>query len=152
MFAFFRQYSGSIEGLIALYNRSVNLATAHLWDGDSGEFNVPYVKHYLPGMRVLVVNLVYRMAGFYVAPGNPKKIKEWSDLARKDIRMVNRERGSGARVLLDESLRKRDIDSRDVLGYDDEETSHLAVASCVARGEAVMWGLAPKRRLCRCRM
>ena len=133
---FFRQYAGSIEGLIALYNRSVNLAAVHLWDGDSGEFNVPYVKHYLPGMRVAVVNLVYRMEGFYVAPGNPKKIKEWNDLARKDVRMVNRERGSGARVLLDENLRKRDIDSRDILGYDDEEMSHLAVASCVARGEA----------------
>lgn len=133
---FLRQYAGSIEGLIALYNRSVNLATAHLWDGDSGEFNVPYVKHYLPGMRVVVVNLVYRMEGFYVAPGNPKKIKEWADLARNDVRMVNRERGSGARVLLDENLRKRDIDSRNILGYEEEELSHLAVASCVARGGA----------------
>ena len=133
---FLRQYAGSIEGLIALYNRTVNLATAHLWDGDSGEFNVPYVRHYLPGMRVVVVNLVYRMEGFYVAPGNPKKINDWSDLVRKDVRLVNRERGSGARVLLDENLRKRDIDSRNILGYDEEEMSHLAVASYVARGEA----------------
>ena len=133
---FLRQFAGSIEGLISLYNRTVNLATAHLWDGDSGEFNVPYVRHYLPGMRVVVVNLAYRMEGFYVAPGNPKQIKEWSDLVRKDVRLVNRERGSGARVLLDENLRRRDIDSRNILGYDDEEMSHLAVASYVARGEA----------------
>ena len=133
---FLRQFAGSIEGLISLYNRTVNLATAHLWDGDSGEFNVPYVRHYLPGMRVVVVNLAYRMEGFYVAPGNPKQIKEWGDMVRKDVRLVNRERGSGARVLLDENLRRRDIDSRNILGYDDEEMSHLAVASYVARGEA----------------
>ena len=133
---FLRHYAGSIDGLVALYNRTVNLATAHLWDGDSGEYNVPYVKHYLPGMRVLVVNLFYRMEGFYVAPGNPKGIKDWSDLARNDIRLVNRERGSGARVLLDEKLRKLDMDCRQIIGYENEELSHLAVASCVARGEA----------------
>jgi putative molybdopterin biosynthesis protein len=133
---FLRQYAGSIEGLIALYNRTANLATAHLWDGDSGEYNVPYVRRYLPGLRALVVNLFYRMEGFYVAPGNPKRIKEWIDLSRDDVRFVNRERGSGARVLLDEKLRKLDIDSRRIIGYDSEETSHLAVASCVARGNA----------------
>ena len=133
---FLRQYAGSIEGLISLYNRTANLATAHLWDGDSGEYNVPYVRRYLPGLRALVVNLVYRMEGFYVAPGNPKGINEWADLTRGDVRFVNRERGSGARVLLDEKLRKLDIDSREIPGYDNEETSHLAVASCVARGDA----------------
>jgi putative molybdopterin biosynthesis protein len=133
---FLRQYAGSIEGLISLYNRSSNLATAHLWDGNTDEYNVPYVRHYLPGMRVLVVNLVYRMEGFYVAPGNPKQINEWTDLTRNDVRFVNRERGSGARVLIDEKLRKLDIDSRHIIGYENEELSHLAVASCVARGEA----------------
>ena len=133
---FLRHYAGSIEGLISLYNRTVNLATAHLWDGDSDEYNVPYVKHYLPGMRLLVINLVYRMEGFYVAPGNPKQINEWTDLTRNDVRFVNRERGSGARVLIDEKLRKLDIDSRHIIGYENEELSHLAVASCVARGEA----------------
>lgn len=133
---FLRQYAGSIEGLIALYNRTVNMATVHLWDGDSNEYNVPFVRHYLPGMKVVVVNLVYRMEGFYVAPGNPKQIGDWQDLLRKDVSMVNRERGSGARVLLDENLRKRDIDPRGIAGYENEEMSHLAVASCVARGEA----------------
>ncbi|MDR3591322.1 MAG: helix-turn-helix transcriptional regulator [Negativicutes bacterium] len=131
-----RRYVGSIGGLIALYNRSVNIATAHLWDGDSGEYNVPYVRRYLPGHRALLVNLVYRNEGFYVTPGNPKNITGWPDLTRPDIRFVNRERGAGARVLLDEMLRKLDIDFSSITGYAKEEMSHLAVASCVARGEA----------------
>jgi len=133
---FLRQYAGSLDGLISLYNRTVNLATVHLWDAESDEYNVPYVRRYLPGMRVLVINLFYRMEGFYVAPGNPKQISAWTDLTRKDVRFVNRERGSGARVLIDEHLRKLDIDARHIVGYENEELSHLAVASCVARGDA----------------
>ncbi|VBB09567.1 Hypothetical protein LUCI_4862 [Lucifera butyrica] len=131
-----RRYIGSIGGLIALYNESVNVATAHLWDGDSGEYNIPYVRRYLPGRKALVVNLVYRIEGFYVAPGNPKGIADWPDLTRPDISFVNREPGAGARVLLDEKLRQLDIDSSLISGYDRKEMSHLAVASCVARGDA----------------
>lgn len=133
---FLRHYAGSMEGLVALYNRTANLATAHLWDGDSDEYNIPYVRRLLPGQRAVIVNLVYRMIGFYVAPRNPKQIKEWSDLIRSDIRFINRERGSGARVLLDEKLRQLDIDPRQIIGYEKEEMSHLAVASSVARDEA----------------
>lgn len=131
-----RRYVGSIPGLISLYNGSANVATAHLWDGDNDEYNVPYVRRFLPGYRTLVINLAYRMEGFYVATDNPKKITDWSDLTRPDICFVNRERGAGARVLLDEKLRKLGIDSRNIKGYEKEEPSHLTVASCVARGEA----------------
>ncbi|MBP2665451.1 MAG: superfamily domain protein [Firmicutes bacterium] len=131
-----RRYIGSIGGLTALYNRTINIATAHLWDGDSGEYNVPYIRSYLPGCKAVVVNLVYRTEGFYVSPGNPKKIIDWTDLVRQDLRFVNRERGSGARVLLDEMLRKLDIDCELIHGYDHEEMNHLSVAGCVARGDA----------------
>lgn len=131
-----RRYIGSIGGLIALYNRKVNIATAHLWDGDSGDYNVPYVRRYLPGHKAFVINLVFRTEGFYVAPGNPKNILTWTDLTKPDVYFVNRERGAGARVLLDEKLRNLGIDSNRIQGYDKEEMSHLAVASCVARGEA----------------
>lgn len=131
-----RRYIGSIGGLTALYNRTVNVATAHLWDGDSGEYNVPYIRRYLPGCRAIVVNLVHRMEGFYVASGNPHNISTWPDLIRPNVRFVNRERGSGARVLLDEMLRKLDIDCELIHGYDHEEMNHLSVAGCVARGEA----------------
>jgi putative molybdopterin biosynthesis protein len=133
---FLRRYAGSIDGLMALYHGAANLVTAHLWDGDSDEYNIPYVRRILPGHRTVIYNLVYRFEGFYVARGNPKGIRTWIDLARSDIHFVNRECGSGARVLLDEQLRKMNIDHLSIRGYDREESSHLAVASCVARGEA----------------
>lgn len=133
---FLRKYNGSIDGLLALYHGTVNIATAHLWDRDTGEYNIPYVRRLLPGHQTVIYNLVYRMAGFYVPKGNPKNIKGWLDLKRPDIRLVNRECGSGARVLLDEMLRKLDIVHSEIQGYDCEESSHLAIASCVARGEA----------------
>ncbi|WP_425058145.1 hypothetical protein SCACP_27920 [Sporomusa carbonis] len=133
---FLRYYAGSIDGLTALYRGTANVVTAHLWDGDTDEYNVPYVRRLLPGQRTVIINLAYRMEGFYVAAGNPKNITTWTDLTKPDVRMVNRERGSGARVLLDEKLRQLDIDPEFIQGYDHEEMSHLAVASYVARGAA----------------
>ncbi|HBE78827.1 MAG TPA: excisionase [Firmicutes bacterium] len=133
---FLRQYLGSIPALFGLYQGTANLATAHLWDGDTGEYNISYVRKILPGQRLLIYNLVYRMEGFYVANGNPKSIQAWTDLAKPGIRIINRECGAGARVLLDEQLRKLNIASDRIIGYDNEEPSHLSVASCVARGEA----------------
>ncbi|MDT3699874.1 MAG: helix-turn-helix transcriptional regulator [Thermincola sp.] len=133
---FLRQYIGSIDGLLSLYRGTANVVTAHLWDGDTDEYNIPYIRRLLPGHKTMVVNLAYRNEGFYVAKGNPKGIKDWNDLTRADIRFINRERGSGARVLLDEKLRKQDIAHEHINGYKQEEMSHLAVASCVARGDA----------------
>ncbi|NPV92480.1 MAG: helix-turn-helix transcriptional regulator [Firmicutes bacterium] len=135
-YAWLRKNLGSINGLLALYQGQAHVATAHLWDGDTGEYNLPYIRHILPGQRVKVVNLLYRAQGFYTAPGNPLGIKGWGDLARQEIRFVNREPGSGTRVLLDEHLRILDLAPRQITGYEREATSHLAVASMVARGEA----------------
>lgn len=131
-----RNYAGSIDGLLALYHGTANVATAHLWDSDTDSYNIPYVRRFLPGHRTQVYNLAYRNTGFYVAKGNPKNINNWQDLNRPDLTLINRERGSGARVLLDEMLHVLEIDYRQIKGYSREEMSHLAVASCVARGEA----------------
>lgn len=131
-----RSYIGSINSLLALYQGKVHVATAHLWDGDTGDFNTPYVRRLLPGQRVSIFNLFYRKEGFYVAKGNPLNLKTWNDLIRPDIRLINRELGSGARVLLDEHLRKLDINPNSIPGYENEQSSHVAVASCIARGEA----------------
>ncbi|HWR39922.1 MAG TPA: helix-turn-helix transcriptional regulator [Patescibacteria group bacterium] len=131
-----RHHFGSVDGLLALYRRSAQLVTAHLWDSDTDTYNLPYIRRILAGHRTLIINLMYRWEGFYVARGNPLGIKDWTDLARPGIRLVNREPGSGARVLLDEQLRLLDIDQRSISGYDREESSHLAVASYVARGDA----------------
>lgn len=133
---FLRHYIGSLDGLTALYRGVANVVTTHLWDSDTNEYNLPYVRRLLPGHQACVINLVYRTEGFYVAKGNPKKILAWGDLSHSDVRFVNRERGSGARVLLDEQLRVAGIRHLDVQGYADEEMSHVAVASRVARGEA----------------
>lgn len=131
-----RNHSCSFDGLLALYRGSVNVATVHLWDSDTDTYNTPYVRRLLPGYHALVYNLAYRNIGFYVSKGNLKKIYHWQDLTRPDVKLINREHGSGTRVLLDETLHLLDIDYRHINGYDTEETSHFAIASCVARGKA----------------
>ncbi|MHB1651818.1 MAG: substrate-binding domain-containing protein [Desulfitobacteriaceae bacterium] len=133
---FLRNYVGSIDGLMALYRGLANVVTAHLWDSDTNEYNLPYIRRLLPGHKTVVFNLVYRWEGFYVTPENPKNIHTWADLTQSGLRFVNRERGSGARVLLDEQLGKLSIPHNQIIGYEQEEMSHMAVASRVARGEA----------------
>lgn len=131
-----RSYTGSYNGLYALYQGNVHLATAHLWDGDTGEYNTPFVRRMLPGIPAAIVHLACRIQGFYVQKGNPKGIKDWLDFKRDDIKIVNREKGSGTRVLLDENLRLLGIPRKTIWGYEHECTSHLAAASTVARCEA----------------
>ena len=132
----FRHSIGSFPGLLALYHEQADLAAIHLWDGDANVYNIPYVRHMLPGIKTIIIHLACRMQGFYVAKGNPKSINDWRDLTRGDIKLINREKGSGTRVLLDEKLRLLGIDSRLIRGYEVEEPSHLAIASAVARGDA----------------
>lgn len=131
-----RSYTGCYNSLFALYLGKIQVSTAHLWDGDSGEYNIPYVRRMLPGVPCMIINLMCRMQGFYVAKGNPKNIKTWEDLKRSDISIINRERGSGTRILLDEHIRLLGIDPHSIEGYSRECFSHLAVASTIARGGA----------------
>ena len=134
----YRSYLGSYNGLYSLYQGKVDVATAHLWDGETGEYNKEYVKRMLPGVAYQRIHLIRRMQGFYVKEGNPKKIKGFFDLARPDVTMVNREKGSGTRILLDQYLMKTGIKPSGILGYGKEVTSHLACAGAVARGGADM--------------
>ncbi len=136
MLQVYRSYLGSYNGIYALYQGRVNVATAHLWDGDLDEYNISYVKKMMPGIPALVMRIGKRQHGFYVASGNPKGIMGWPDLKRKDIAIANREKGSGARVLLDEKLRLMGMIGDYVEGYGNEYKSHLAVASQVLRGQA----------------
>lgn len=132
----FRSYVGSYNGLLALYLGKIQVATAHLWDGDSGQYNIPFVRRLVPGIPTVIIHLACRMQGFYVSKGNPKKIQGWEDLKRSDINIINREKGCGTRILLDEHLRLLNIDGKSINGYTRECFSHLAVASTVARGGA----------------
>lgn len=131
-----RNQIGSFDGLMALYHNRADMAAVHLWDGDSGTYNVASVRRLLPGIPVVLVHLAMRMQGFYVKKGNPKNIQDWTDLVRPEIRFINREKGSGTRILLDEKFRSLGYDRLQIQGYTQEEFSHLAVASAVARGEA----------------
>lgn len=131
-----RSYIGSYSSLTALYHGDIQVASAHLWDGDTGAYNIPYVRRLLPGIRAVIIHLAYRTQGLYVAKGNPKNIVSWNDFERGDITMINREKGAGSRVLLDEHLRLLGIYGSTIKGYKRESQSHLTVASTVARGGA----------------
>lgn len=131
-----RAYIGSYDSLVSLYHGKISVATAHLWDGLSDDYNIPYVRALLPGVCSVVVNITYRMQGLYVARGNPKSILSWRDFGRGDVAMINREKGAGSRVLLDENLKLLGLYGSRIKGYDNENQSHLAVASAVGRGDA----------------
>ncbi|AAK78233.1 MULTISPECIES: substrate-binding domain-containing protein [Clostridium] len=131
-----RSYVGSYSGLLGLYFGKIQIATAHLWDGDSGDYNIPYVRRLVPGIHTIIINLAFRTMGFYVAKGNPKNITGWEDFRRDDLTMVNRERGCGTRILLDEHLRLLNIDGNKINGYSRESLSHLAIASIISRNGA----------------
>ena len=128
--------AGSLGGLIALRRGECHLAGSHLLDPESGEYNLPYVRRYLAGIPVAVVTLAHREQGLIVARGNPKGIRDLRDLARPDVRFVNRQRGAGTRILLDYHLQRLGIDPRAIPGYEREELTHLAVAAAVASGRA----------------
>lgn len=132
----FRSYKGSYNGLYAMYQGEVNVATAHLWHGKTNSYNIPYISSMLPGTDVIVLHLLKRKQGFYVKKGNPKRIQSFEDLKRADVTIINREPGSGVRVLVDEKLRQAGISTQEVNGYQKVVNSHLEAAATVNRGEA----------------
>jgi putative molybdopterin biosynthesis protein len=131
-----RSHMGCYNGLYSLYHGKVTMAASHLWDGETDTYNYPFIRRLLPGMPVGVLRLAGRRQGFYVKKGNPLNILDWKDFARKDIVMINREKGCGTRILLDQKLAGLGINGQDVRGYGQELASHLACAGAVARGGA----------------
>jgi len=131
-----RSYVGSLDSLISMYKGESDIVSTHLLDGDTGEYNIPYIRKLLTGSSYLVMNLVSRSAGLYVKQGNPKQIYGWADLKKPGLQLVNREKGSGARVLLDEQLRLHGIPYQRISGYEQEESNHMGVAGKVATGDA----------------
>ncbi|MDP3062941.1 MAG: substrate-binding domain-containing protein, partial [Chloroflexota bacterium] len=127
---------GSMGGLIALARGEAHLAGCHLLDEESGEYNVPFAKRVLAGVPAVIVTLVGRVQGLLVPKGNPKGIAGLDDLSRLGLRFINRQRGSGTRVLLDYLLRQAGLDPRRFAGYDTEVDTHIAVAAAVASGQA----------------
>ncbi|MCL0038374.1 GntR family transcriptional regulator [Thermodesulfovibrionales bacterium] len=129
-------YVGSLKGLIALEQKQAHISGIHLLDKETGGHNIPYVRRILPGQKTVLVNLAYRMQGLMFVRGNPKGIYGLSALRQKEITFVNRQRGSGTRVLLDYKLRQAGIAAEEIKGYGYEVATHLAAASAIADGTA----------------
>ncbi|MFJ7980876.1 substrate-binding domain-containing protein [Lysinibacillus xylanilyticus] len=131
-----RSHEGSFNGVMALYNGECDIASLHLYDGDTGEYNTPYLKKIFVSHSYILLNLISRRAGFYVQKGNPLQIQSIEDFKTKSLKLMNREKGSGARTFLDEQLRIHHISPSSIEGYNEEEMSHIDVASAVANGNA----------------
>lgn len=127
---------GSLGGLMALRKGSCHMAGSHLLDTETGEYNLSYIRRYLKGLKVSVFHLALRDQGLMVAKGNPKGIKSIEDLTREDVIFVNRQAGSGTRVLFDYKLAQLGIKADTISGYDHEEFTHMAVAVDVLSGAA----------------
>ncbi len=127
---------GSLGGLIALKKGTCHMAGSHLLDTETGQYNISYIKRYLQGVRISVFHLVLRDQGLIVAKGNPKGIKGIEDLTGSDIVFVNRQAGSGTRVLFDYKLGQLGIEPKAIKGYDHDEFTHMAVAVDVLSGAA----------------
>ena len=134
--SFTANYVGSLDGLLALLHGEVALAGAHILDEETGEYNLPILRRLFPGGQVRTVTLAEREQGLIVAAGNPKRIGSFADLARDDVRFVNRQAGSGTRTLSEHHLRRAGIAAASVVGFDRVVDTHLAVASAVAEGSA----------------
>jgi putative molybdopterin biosynthesis protein len=126
---------GSLGGLLALQRGETHMAGTHLLDPQSGIYNIPDIKRTIPKLPVELVHLARREQGILVARGNPRSITALKDLSG-GVRFVNRQPGSGTRVLLDYELNRSGIEPQSIQGYEREEFTHMSVAVAVASGLA----------------
>ena len=131
-----RKVCGSYTALVNLYAGDADAAVVHLFDQASNSCNVPYVRNLAPGASVVVFRVYGRQAGFIVQKGNPKKLTTWGSLLREGVRLANRVKGSGSRVLLDEKLRAMDARADAIEGYDSRYKVGATAARRVAGGVA----------------
>ncbi len=127
---------GSLGGLLALEKGTAHMAGSHLLDTQTGEYNISYIHKYLKGLPAHVFNLVTREQGLIIQKGNPKGVKGIGDLIRDDISFVNRQPGSGTRILFDYKLKEMGIDPYHINGYENEEYTHMNVAVAILDGMA----------------
>jgi len=137
-FHIFSTSTGSTEGLRLLGEKNVDIAWCHLFDPETGEYNIPYLSRHLANLDIAVVHLFYRELGFISSKTLQKPVKEFTDLTRKGARFINRQAGSGTRVLLDYYLNKNGIDPAAITGYDAEVFTHFETGLAIASGAADM--------------
>ncbi len=127
---------GSLGGILSIRKNETHIAGTHLLDEETGLYNIPFIERLLPDVNVVLMNLVYREQGLIIKKGNPKSIKGFDDLTRDDLTFINRQAGSGTRLLTDKYLKERNISSENIKGFDRVEYTHMGVASAVASGVA----------------
>lgn len=126
---------GSLDGLVNLRQGLCQISGSHLLD-ESGEYNTPFIKHLFPDRDVEVITLAYRMQGLMLAGGNPKGIKRVADIAKPNVRFVNRNRGSGTRLWLDAELRRLRIPVEKISGYENQVKTHSEAANLISQNKA----------------
>lgn len=127
---------GSLKGVQCLSQQKCQACCIHLLDEETGEYNLPYLRRHLPPRGYVVVNLCYRCQGLMVKRGNPLGIRGLEDVAKGRSRFINRNRGSGTRLLLEYLLGQTGLQEREIVGFTDELNSHLEVGFRVFFGEA----------------
>lgn len=127
---------GSMGGIMSLKAGETHISPIHLLDLEGGEYNIPYVKKYLPDKNMALIKGVNRIQGLMVPKGNPLNVKSLKDIPERGLSFVNRQRGSGTRLFLDYNLKKLNISPREMSGYEREEFTHIGVAAIIAAGDA----------------
>ena len=127
---------GSMGGIMAIRRGEAHAAGCHLLDPATGEYNRSFLKKYFPRGDVKLVRCVGRQQGLMVAKGNPLNIEKFPDIAGEKVRYVNRQKGSGTRILTDYLCRQENLDTAAIYGYDREELTHTSVAAQIVSGSA----------------
>ncbi len=133
---FYDLYTGSLDGLILLRRGLAQISGCHLFDEESGQFNLPFLRHLFPDVPIWSVTLAHREQGLILPQGNPKGIHKLGDLGRNSVRLINRNPGSGTRIWLDRQLSRIGIDPKTLEGYQDYKNSHIEIAQSIATGKA----------------
>ncbi len=127
---------GSMGGIMAIRRGEAHAAGCHLLDTATGQYNRSFMKKYFPKADIKLVRCVGRQQGLMVAKGNPLNLEKFSDIAREGVRYVNRQKGSGTRILTDYLASQNNLNTADIYGYDREELTHTSVAAQIANGSA----------------
>jgi putative molybdopterin biosynthesis protein len=126
---------GSLDGLINLRQGLCQISGSHLLD-ESGEYNTPFVRHLFPDRDVEIITLAYRTQGLMFINGNPKGIRKIADIAKPNVRFVNRNAGSGTRLWFDAELRRLKIPAQKVNGYENVVKTHTEAAVLISANKA----------------
>ena len=127
---------GSMGGIMAIRRGEAHAAGCHLLNTENGTYNTSFIKKYFPKGGVKLIRCVGRQQGLMVAKGNPLNIQKFGDVAKQGVRYVNRQKGSGTRILTDYLCKQEDLDACAIYGYDREELTHTSVAVQIASGSA----------------